>query len=382
MARQADEHLSPGEFDAILQSGTSDSDPKVSEAQQHLAACALCFSRLDAHAEQEGRLKNLKMATPVSCGSTCPQESEWPRLAAGLATGNEAELLARHAAECDHCGPLLRASLADFSSDLTSEEEELVAGLPSSRRVWQAQMAGTLASAGKKPGVFESLHPRFPSFRPVLAWAYAAAALILTAPVVVVQLRQPQINPLLVSASSNPRTLDLRIFPQAPYAPLRQVRGTTSRMDGPTALIDGEQMIRRELQKDPKNPLWLQAMGRAQLLEHEYDAAIVTFEQCRTLQPDAPSVLTDLASAYFGRADARQSQDGYREAAQTLTLALKSKPDDPIALFNRAIVYERMQLHDQAIDDWRHYLRIDANSEWSSEARQRLARAEQAKSTR
>lgn len=64
-------------------------------------------------------------------------------------------------------------------------------------------------------------------------------------------------------------------------------------------------------------------------------------------------------------------------AIEFLNRALKMTPNDPLALFNRAIVYERMHFHGQAIEDW-HYLRVDPNSKWAAEARQRLADAEQA----
>jgi hypothetical protein len=55
---------------------------------------------------------------------------------------------------------------------------------------------------------------------------------------------------------------------------------------------------------------------------------------------------------------------------------LKIAPDDPVALFNRAIVYQRMHLYDQAIENCRHYLRVDPKSKWTDEARKRLADAE------
>jgi CHAT domain-containing protein len=52
---------------------------------------------------------------------------------------------------------------------------------------------------------------------------------------------------------------------------------------------------------------------------------------------------------------------------------LSTKPDDPVALFNRAIVSERIFLFTLAVEDWQHYLRIDAKGEWADEAKRRLA---------
>jgi tetratricopeptide (TPR) repeat protein len=63
----------------------------------------------------------------------------------------------------------------------------------------------------------------------------------------------------------------------------------------------------------------------------------------------------------------------YAAAVELLNRALKASPDDPVALFNRAVVNERMHLYDQAIQDWQRYLRVDSGSAWTSEAKKRLA---------
>ena len=62
---------------------------------------------VDMHAEQEGRMGRLRVALQPEIGSECPEEYEWPRVAAGMKQGREAGALLRHAAACDHCGPLL-----------------------------------------------------------------------------------------------------------------------------------------------------------------------------------------------------------------------------------------------------------------------------------
>ena len=115
------------------------------------------------------------------------------------------------------------------------------------------------------------------------------------------------------------------------------------------------------------------------VLDRDFDSAVADLQQCLTLRPNSPNLMTDLASAYFGRAEAHQAPPDYNTAIDFLNQALKMTPDDPIALFNRAIVYERMGLYGQAIEDWRHYLRVDSNSKWTAEARQRLADVGQAR---
>ena len=67
----------------------------------------------------------------------------------------------------------------------------------------------------------------------------------------------------------------------------------------------------------------------------------------------------------------------YGQAIRLLNRALDANPEDPIALFNRALVYERTSSKPLAIADWKHYLRIDSSSLWASEARRHLAALEQ-----
>jgi tetratricopeptide (TPR) repeat protein len=89
-------------------------------------------------------------------------------------------------------------------------------------------------------------------------------------------------------------------------------------------------------------------------------------------QPDSPSLLTDLGAAYFVRAESADRPIDYGNAIEAFGKALTKSPDDPIALFNRALACERMFLYTQAVDDWEHYLRIDPQGEWAEEARRQL----------
>src|SRR5207249_4201253 len=50
---------------------------------------------------------------------------------------------------------------------------------------------------------------------------------------------------------------------------------------------------------------------------------------------------------------------------------LRARPDSPVALFNRAVVYERMFLYEDARKDWEHYLKLDPAGGWAQEARGR-----------
>ena len=62
----------------------------------------------------------------------------------------------------------------------------------------------------------------------------------------------------------------------------------------------------------------------------------------------------------------------YGNAIEALGEALAKNPNDPIALFNRALACEQLFLYSQAVEDWEHYLRQDPHGEWAQEARERL----------
>ncbi|HYK51640.1 MAG TPA: CHAT domain-containing protein, partial [Terriglobales bacterium] len=79
------------------------------------------------------------------------------------------------------------------------------------------------------------------------------------------------------------------------------------------------------------------------------------------LSPKSPDILTDLATACSQKED-------YAQAFEYLSQVLAIKPDDPVALFNRAIVGEQLHLYRQSLDDAERYLKIEPNSEWASEA--------------
>ena len=70
-----------------------------------------------------------------------------------------------------------------------------------------------------------------------------------------------------------------------------------------------------------------------------------------------------------GRGERREID--YGAAIEMLWRFLRERPDSPIALFNRAVVYERLFLYDDALKDWEHYLNLDGAGAWTQEARER-----------
>ena len=110
------------------------------------------------------------------------------------------------------------------------------------------------------------------------------------------------------------------------------------------------------------------AQAQADMLEGKYDAAVGALIRARELDPGSPALLTDLATAYFQRAQQEDRPEDSGVAYKYLSQALSLRPDDPVALFNRAIIAEHQFLYHQALDDWEHYLRVDPSSQWAEEA--------------
>jgi tetratricopeptide (TPR) repeat protein len=103
----------------------------------------------------------------------------------------------------------------------------------------------------------------------------------------------------------------------------------------------------------------------------------VTLQHAKDLPNASPTILTDLATAYFQRAETEYHPTDYGTAAELLSAVLQRNPDDEIALFNRAIVYERLLLYEKAINDWERYLHVSRDEGWDGEAQEYLARLKQ-----
>jgi CHAT domain-containing protein len=133
----------------------------------------------------------------------------------------------------------------------------------------------------------------------------------------------------------------------------------------------------------------LRAAGLGHLLLGEWNEAITRLEEAKRVEPQNPLVLSDLAAAYYSRAQhLAQTQEPGRSvpdldlALRYVTEALTIEPRLPEALFNRALVLEASGLRRRAAEAWKAYLEVDGTSPWSEEARNRLKTLEAATDSR
>jgi CHAT domain-containing protein len=358
------------------------------EASRHLAICEQCQRLVSMHRNSDRSLSALREEALAEATPGCPSDQAILELAAGIVSDKDAAPLLSHVITCPHCGPLLRRATEDFSDELSEKERRQITALESATPAWQLKMTQKVLptptltvdlSLETRKAASPSLLRRklFPAkLWPIWAGTLAAA-LALTVWFFFHTAPTPDVDQLLASAYSERRIMDLRI-PGAPYAPLRQERSEgLSVLDQPQALLDANALISRQLKAHPEAPQWLLAKARADLLAFRYEPAMETLRRALVLQPDSRDVLVDLASAHFQRAEANSGLPAdYGQAIEYLGRALAKKPDDPIALFNRAVAEDKLHLYDPAILDWQHYLRIDPSGPWADEARERLQKVE------
>ncbi|PYT26207.1 MAG: hypothetical protein DMG58_22910 [Acidobacteria bacterium] len=297
-------------------------------------------------------------------------------MAAGLSTREVSNGLLAHATQCGYCGALLRQATEDLAGDLKPEEQEILATIASSQPEARKRLAAKLSEASRVAG-----RPIPIAVRPApragmrFRWAYASAAVIVLGVLAWMFFVWQHANTppqLLASAYSERRTLEPRI-PMARFGPKRLERGgpVGSRMNTPPALSEAEARISRQLSTNPDDPEWLALKARADLLDWNYESAMRSANRTLEQWPDSLPVLIDLATAHFERAETEQRPIDYGTAVELLGRVLAKSPDNAVALFNRAINFEKLSAYHEALADWEHYLKLDPKGDWAEEARSR-----------
>ncbi len=391
MDKNPNRHMGAADLAKLLEEyrQRAESARHASDVHPHLAVCSACRKLFEELASLDCQLdRQLKGEIPAESAphnGDCPDQAVWREIACGLTPTAQTLAHIDHASRCDSCGPLLReavAELTDLNRDITAPERQHIATLQSASAEWQQRLSQRITGTPHS-----TLDPQsapwwrwwlpVPRLTMTMTMAMTTTAAFLLAVVgvgswVVVQRNQPaRADHLLARAYTEQRTLELRIA-GADYAPLRVSRGPaasfTSRSE---ALLKAEDLIASQLESHPSDPSWLQAQAQADLLEGKYDAAVEALRRALELEPHSPEFLIDIATAYFQRARQEDHKDDFGAAYEYLSQALRLRPDDPVALFNRAIVAEHEFLYHQALDDWEHYLRVDPTSQWGEEARNR-----------
>lgn len=163
------------------------------------------------------------------------------------------------------------------------------------------------------------------------------------------------------------RTLDLR-FEGAEYAPKKQAdnESSASRFLRPSLLF-AEGNLSDQFSQHASDARWWHMKGRAELLDRELISADRSLTRANDLAPGSPDILLDLASTYFQEAEAGATQR-YSDSLELLGRILAMEPARTTAIFNRAIVEEKIFAYAAAESDWQQYLKLDPNGNWRQEA--------------
>ena len=160
------------------------------------------------------------------------------------------------------------------------------------------------------------------------------------------------------------------------YGELRTVRGNeTPRLNDTQARDYSERLFSDSINQKHDAPSY-HALGRLFLAERSFDKAREQFQKALAKDQNDPQLQSDMAAALMElgeqSADEARKAQYLREAGQYLDRALQLNPSLPEALFNRALMYQRLRLPPQAKDAWRKYLEIDSTSPWAKEADRNL----------
>lgn len=383
------QHIEPEELAKLLEEARcrTDNGLETVDMHRHLAVCSTCREQFEELAALDRQFKHVRPVQSVQWSGVCPQATVWREIAAGLPQSEETLAYVEHASHCDHCAPLLREAVLEFAGlnrELTEDERKQIASLESTGIPWQQKLARRIAGTPLS-GLNQESAPWWRNRLSLPRQALAVASVLVVAGVgswIVfhqIQLRhQPAAaESLLARAYTKKRTIELRI-PGADFSSMKVTRGEAgSFTDRPKELLNAEALIDEQLESQPTNPAWLQAKAEADMLEGRYEPAVEGLRRAVELEPHSAALLTDLATAYFQRGLSQDKKDDLGAAYENLSKALESNPNDPIALFNRAIVSEHLFLYRQALDDWNHYLSVDPASQWSQEARRHLDAVQQ-----
>ncbi|HWK88678.1 MAG TPA: hypothetical protein VNP72_01735, partial [Longimicrobium sp.] len=116
------------------------------------------------------------------------------------------------------------------------------------------------------------------------------------------------------------------------------------------------------------------ARGVARLRWHEQDStylrhAIDTLEQAHARAPKDARILNDLAAAYLVLGEREQGLDPMLQALQAAEHAVALDSLLLPALFNCALIQQRLYMLDGATRAWERYLAAESDSAWRTEAR-------------
>jgi tetratricopeptide (TPR) repeat protein len=232
--------------------------------------------------------------------------------------------------------------------------------------------AGTATSLPKKSSSDPGWKPGFWKWTLIPAATAACAAIAFG--IWYTQRDTPEkVEKLLAKSFTEQRPMEFR-WPGAEWGPVRVTRGANSpALSRSAALYEAEQILTGKQVDNSSGANWLQAKAEAELLDGQSpQMAIADLNQALAIDPSSTSLNLLLAIAYAQQGNISEDRSSREKALDLFSKVLQQEPANPSALFNRALVYEKIGMKEQAIADLNALLQTEKDRRWADEAQQKL----------
>jgi CHAT domain-containing protein/tetratricopeptide (TPR) repeat protein len=219
-------------------------------------------------------------------------------------------------------------------------------------------------------------HGAMPRVRFRTAWLVAAGivAVALLAISFLLRWRDP-VRRLAALTPRSERIVEARISGGFAWAPYRgPVRASDQANDPRRMMLGGVAGDLIEAAEKNKTSETQHLAGVARMLTGYPSDAVPVLQEAAQRDPTNARAWNDLAAAQYAAASRDGRASLYPEALASSDRALRLDPGLTEALFNHALVLERIGLTQQAHQAWQRYLTTDPSSQWAEEARTRLGR--------
>jgi cytochrome c-type biogenesis protein CcmH/NrfG len=273
---------------------------------------------------------------------TCPSEETLAAFLDGRLTGQARLEVVEHLADCGECRDIVMAA-DEYRRMPVADENSSTADLPK-------------VAAG-----------RFGSrvFAPLVA-AAAIVAVLFGVPSIRERIFGPDgMEELVKAADALPkRPMAARLSGNFAYREHSAPRGPEATTEEAAVWVELAAANSEERARKAPTAENLHELGVANVLMKSRTEAVKVLKQAAEASPTSADILTDLAAAYIANGD-------YQRAYDAATKAWSIEPT-PAAAWNIALSLEDDGKYAEAIAAWQQYLKLDPNSEWSTEAKRRL----------
>jgi hypothetical protein len=206
-----------------------------------------------------------------------------------------------------------------------------------------------------------------------------AAVVILAAITFPVYLARPdtpeKVEKYLAQAYAEQRTTEMR-WPGAAWGEPTETLGPGT-LNQPRTLLAAKDAIQRQTPQTLRRTEWLHLQAQSEILGGRPSKQLIDdLTKAAQSRPASQSLMFDLAIANFRMGEVADDRNYYLRAKTVLDKMLASFPPSSAAVFDRAVVEERLQLRNQALADLTRCLTLESDPAWSAEIREKIKKLE------